>query len=317
MPGVLFGFSFCAAAQYPPGYPGEGVYWQRAQAPYTPGPGAISGGPGADPNPGSPMYICRARYQGSLQPGKWVGGNCNIAYGGQEIVRSSFEIAYGNAAWQRYQGAGNGLIQTGTDSDGSPLYTCRVRFRTGPANFPQVPGFPFGSDAGWQPGKLLNGSCHVPFGGKEIVQGAPFEALYSAGGYYPPYTPPSPVPPSVPYAQPGPSSVTWQAARAPFTPGPGAIEGGPGNGPKPGSPLYVCRAGYNGSLMPGKWIQGECSIAFGGQEYKMKTYDVAYGKANWATLAASRQIWFRAATIRTERLCIYAGFRTSNRPFTM
>jgi hypothetical protein len=246
------------------------------------------GGPGNDPNPGSPMYICRSRYQGSTQPGKWVRGNCNIAYGGQEIVRTSYEIAYGNATWQAYNENPNGLIQTGTDRDGAPLYTCRVRYRGSP-DFPQLPGFPFGNDLGYQPGKLRNGSCHIPIGGKEVVRGTPFEALYAAGGYYPPYPPPYPPPaptppstPAIPYAQPGPSSVTWQSARSPFVPGAGAIEGGPGNGPKPGAPLYICRSGYNGSLIPGKWIQGSCSIAYDGHEYKMKTYDVAYGKANWA-----------------------------------
>ncbi len=283
---ILSGLDLKAAAQNGSWYPGQGVYWRPANSPYTPGPSAIMGGPGNDPNPGSPMYICRSRYQGSMQPGKWVGGNCNIAYGGREIVRSSYEVAYGNAVWLPYETARNGLYQTGTDSDGVPLYTCRVRYRGGSFGFPQISGFPLGKDLGYQPGKLLNGSCHIPLGGQEVVQGPPFEALYVPGGYYPPpYPPPvplTPAAPSVPYAQPGPSSVTWQSARSPFTPGTGAIEGGPGNGPKPGSPLYVCRAGYNGSLIPGKWIQGECSVAYGGLEYKMKTYDVAFGKATWA-----------------------------------
>jgi hypothetical protein len=185
-------------------------------------------------------------------------------------VRSSYEVAYGNARWLPYNSNPNALIQTGTDSDGSPLYTCRLKYR--------------GNDLGYQPGKMLNGSCHVPLGGKEVVQGPPFEALYRAGGYYPLYPPPTPAPPTpaVPYAQPGPSSVTWQSARSPFVPDNGAIEGGPGNGPKPGSPLYICRSGYNGSLIPGKWIEGQCSIAYDGKEYKLKTYDVAYGKGRWA-----------------------------------
>ncbi|MBV9305934.1 MAG: DUF3421 domain-containing protein [Acidobacteriaceae bacterium] len=271
-------------------YPGLSVYWQRVNSPYTPGSGAIQGGPGNDPNPGSPMYVCRSRYQGSVQPGKWVGGNCNIAYGGREIVRSSYEVAYGNATWLPYDPTRNGLYQTGTDSDGTPLFTCRVRYRGSSSNFPQIPGFPLGTDLGYQPGKLLNGSCHVPLGGQEVVQGPPFEALYVFGGYYPPpyppsYPPPAPTPPTapaVPYAQPGPSSVAWRSAHAPFTPGEGAIEGGPGNGPKPDAPLYICRSGYNGSLIPGKWIEGKCSIAYNGREYKMDTYDVAYGKATWA-----------------------------------
>jgi len=60
------------------------VYWRDAQSPFTPGDGAIAGGPGSDPTPNSPMYICRARFEGSNTPGKWVKGNCNIAFVGKE-----------------------------------------------------------------------------------------------------------------------------------------------------------------------------------------------------------------------------------------
>jgi hypothetical protein len=274
---VLLFAGALGAQYYPPGYIGQNIYWIPAQSPYTPGAGAIRGGPGDDPRTGSPMFICRSRYQGSMQPGKWVSGNCNIAYGGQEISQSSYEIAYGNAIWLPFNRNTFGLIQTGTDTDGTPLYSCRLRYYGG------IPGNFGNNDRGYQPGKLLNGMCHIPFGGQELVQPPPFEALYSPGGNYPPQypVPPTPTTPVTPYAQPGPSSVTWQGAETPFTPGPGAIMGGPGNGPKPGAPLYICRAGTNGGLFPGKWIQGECSIACNGQEWKMKRYDVAYGKAIW------------------------------------
>jgi hypothetical protein len=159
---------------------------------------------------------------------------------------------------------------------------------------PNMPGFhfsnvslvraQFGRDLGFQPGKIVNGNCNFPLGGREIVQPPPFQVLYAAGGgypppYYPPYPPQAPIaPPAV-----GPSSVTWQSAQAPFTPGAGAIEGGPGDGPTPDSPLYICRAGAGGGLYPGKWIQGQCSISYGGREYKEKTYDVAYGTATWGS----------------------------------
>ena len=288
---TLLSLTGFARAQYPPGYPSQIFYWQRAQAPYTPGRGAVEGGPGNDPNPGSPMYVCRSQYEGSLQPGKWVAGNCNIAYGGREMVRSTFEIAYGNAVWLPYSDDPNGLIQTGSERDGTPLYSCRVRYRggvRGVLSMPSLSGLPLGADLGYQPGKLLQGSCHVPLGGQEVVQAPPFEALYARSGYDPPYYPPapqpapSPTPTAIPYAQPGPTSVTWKTARAPFTPGEGAIQGGPGNGPKPGSPLYICRSGYNGALIPGKWIEGKCSIPVQGGEYKMDKYDVAYGRAKWA-----------------------------------
>jgi hypothetical protein len=69
-------------------------------------------------------------------------------------------------------------------------------------------------------------------------------------------------------------------------PGEGAIKGGPGNGPKPGAPLYVCRVNYSGAqypaLYPGKWVQGECHFSNDQQkEQTSKTYEVAYGTAEW------------------------------------
>jgi len=124
------------------------VYWRDAQSPYTPGDGAISGGPGSDPNPNSPMYICRARFEGSTTPGKWVKGNCNIAFGGKEQVMNTYQVAYGDAVWQPYSSTSYGLVRTGNDRDGTPLYSCRVRYNPGPMS---------GGDQGYQPGKLLNG----------------------------------------------------------------------------------------------------------------------------------------------------------------
>jgi hypothetical protein len=232
------------------------------------------------------MYICRARIEGSVTPGKWVKGNCNIAFGGKELVMDRYQIAYGNAIWQPYSSTGYGLVPTGSDRDGTPLYSCRVHYNPGG----------FQGDLGNQPGKLLNGACRIPLGGAEIVINPPFEALYRNGDYpyppyppypppYPPYPPPYPPPgpPQPSYPTPDPSTVTWRPAHSGDTPGPDAIKGGPGNGPEPDAPLYVCRAGGTaGGLYPGKWIQGKCSIAYNGGEFKQGKYDVAYGPARWA-----------------------------------
>jgi hypothetical protein len=245
---------------------------------------------------------------------------------------SSYEVAYGNAQWGPYQGNLAGVIQTGHEPDGSPLYSCRVRYRT---NFPR-------QDYGYQPGKVVaDGTCHFPLGGAEVVQNPPFEVLYAAGGAYPPNPyPPNPYPPypyPYPYPpppaplppcrmrdsgvvlngeglwagpnctpadgqgrgpgappppnpnqpppgpyQPGPSSVSWQSVQTPFVPGQGAVMGGPGNGPKPDAPLYICRAYYDGALYPGKWIDGQCSLADSyGKEQKVNSYEVANGDASW------------------------------------
>jgi Protein of unknown function (DUF3421) len=314
--------------------PGQSISWRSVTSPFTPdvNQGAIVGGPGNDPNAGTPMYICRARVQGSLTPGKWVQGNCNVAFGGSEQIMRSYEVAYGSAQWGAYRGNAYGLVQMGRDADGSPLYSCRVNYVD--AN---------GNGYGYQPGKLVgSGTCNIPFGGGEVIQPPPFEVLYATGGgrppYQPPYYPPFPIPypypnpapqvqpypacelggPGVtldtrrgwwvgpncssidspghivelkyPSAQPaytppytpGPSSVTWQPAQKPFVPGADAIKGGPGKGPQPGSPLFVCRVQYQNNLLPGKWMQGECRFADGAQhELSQDTYEVATGPAEW------------------------------------
>lgn len=45
---------------------------------------------------GSPLYLCRANYQNGTHPGKVVAGFCNIAWGGQEVVLSNYELLYTN-----------------------------------------------------------------------------------------------------------------------------------------------------------------------------------------------------------------------------
>jgi hypothetical protein len=76
--------------------------------------------------------------------------------------------------------------------------------------------------------------------------------------------------------------VAWEPAQSPFVPGDGAIKGGPGNGGKPDSPLYVCRVSDNNALLPGKWVQGECHyVNDAGKEDSSKTYEVATGPAEW------------------------------------
>ena len=314
------------------GMPGQSIAWRGVNAPFTPdaGSGAIMGGPGSDPRPGTPMFLCRARAGGAVVPGKWVQGNCNVAVGGKEQIMRTYEVAYGSARWGTYQGNFYGLAQTGNDSNGNPLYSCRVHYVDASGN-----------DYGYQPGKLGgDGVCRIPFGGGELTQSPPFDVLYATGGgrppyqppYYPPYPYPYPAPnppqvqpypacelggrgvtldtsrgwwvgpncssidrpghivelkyppayhPGPPPYQPGPSSVTWQPAQKPFVPGEDAIKGGPGKGPQPGAPLYVCRAQSDNNLYPGKWMQGSCRFADGQHELVQDTYEVATGPAEW------------------------------------
>lgn len=311
---------------------GQSITWNSVQAPFTPqqSNGAIAGGPGSDPNPGTPMFVCRAQIQGSLIPGKWVQGNCNVAYNSSEQIVRSYQVAYGNARWGQYQGNIYGLAQTGNNADGSALFSCRISYSPNP-----------GTDYGYQPGELASdGMCHVPMGGGVVVQQPPFEVLYATGGGRPPYPYPYPYPPipiqpiqpmqayppcrrddpSVkrevqggsswlvgprcssidvfgniqpkypqpgdnappPVYEPGASSISWKQVQKPFVPGDQAVMGGPGNGGKPDSPLYVCRVSDNNALLPGKWVQGECHyVNEAGKEDSANTYEVAIGSAQW------------------------------------
>ncbi len=162
------------------------VQWQAQHAPATPGGDAIIGGPGDSPEPGSPLYVCRAAHDGGVYPGKWVKGSCDISVDGQELIQPDYEIAVGHAVWGAYQGHATGLLQTGKEPDGAPLYSCRTNYR------------------GFQPGKLTDGKCSFAFDGREIVQRPPFEALYLQGNAPPPVANAA-VAPSAPSPAAGPT----------------------------------------------------------------------------------------------------------------
>lgn len=103
---------------------------------------------------GKQLFVCRARFKGSLQPGKtWRGyGKCNIAYGGKEYIRSRFQVLLGHSTWRpvssRY------TFKAGRDTDGKTLYICRAPYRNS-----------------LQLGKTWQGynKCNVSYGGKELL----------------------------------------------------------------------------------------------------------------------------------------------------
>jgi hypothetical protein len=51
-------------------------------------PGAMVGGN----EKGQSLYVCRAAYQDGLHPGKVIGRNCNIGWGGREVLRPNYEV---------------------------------------------------------------------------------------------------------------------------------------------------------------------------------------------------------------------------------
>lgn len=105
-----------------------------------------------------PLYICHAKYNGSVQPGKALAGKCNIGYGGREIALPNFEVLVGNNySWSKMN---NGYIPRnavvgGYQQDPSytgPLYICRTAYGDGT-----------------HPGKLIAGKCNIGYGGQEIA----------------------------------------------------------------------------------------------------------------------------------------------------
>ena len=65
----------------PPGH------WVAASGGAIP-PGAV---PGGFEN-GHPLFICRTHYATGVHPGKVVGTNCNIGFGGHEVTVPQYEI---------------------------------------------------------------------------------------------------------------------------------------------------------------------------------------------------------------------------------
>lgn len=122
--------------------------WQPAPGGQIPS-GAVVGGS----EPGRTLYLCRGWHQGGLHPGKVVGGNCNIGYGGSEVRLSTFEVLVRtNLTWAPYTGSiPPNALQGGQERD-RVLYVCRA---------PHAGGV--------HPGKVVAGNCNIGYGGRELA----------------------------------------------------------------------------------------------------------------------------------------------------
>lgn len=111
---------------------------------------------------GAPLYLCQARYAGSVTPGKIRSdfNGCHISYNGREISQPRYRVFVNrggeqpNGFWVRRD---DGSVpprawRVGRDTDGQPLFLCRARIGNGLA-----------------PGKVRPGiyGCDVPYGGVE------------------------------------------------------------------------------------------------------------------------------------------------------
>ena len=63
------------------------ITWKSARNGSRP-PGAFKAGR----EPGRDLYLCRARYKDGTHPGKIVAKNCNFGWGGNEILKSSYQV---------------------------------------------------------------------------------------------------------------------------------------------------------------------------------------------------------------------------------
>jgi ribosomal protein S14 len=229
---------------------------------------------------GPPSLVCRAPFRGGVHPGKLVGDQCNIGWGGKEESVRNFELLRGSTLWGSPQPGYAGAV-VGGQSDGTPMPVCRAEFR-----------------GGWHAGKVVADQCNFGWGGKEESQRS-FDVLYpltqaapqppSAGVWPPPL--PQPQPPGVPSAPNVPPS--WPpAARPPLPGGQAGLNWTPAfGGALPndaviagladGQPLAVCRAPFRGGVHPGKVVAGHCNIGWGGKEESVRPYEVLHGAAQW------------------------------------
>ncbi|HEY9675367.1 MAG TPA: DUF3421 domain-containing protein [Waterburya sp.] len=104
---------------------------------------------------GQNLYVCRAEYEGALHPGKLWKGNCNIGFGGQEVVLNNYEVLI-QASNSRWQSPVNRRLPNGTvvggQASGQNLYVCRAEYQ-----------------GDFHPGKLWRGNCNIGLGGQEVV----------------------------------------------------------------------------------------------------------------------------------------------------
>lgn len=98
---------------------------------------------------------------------------------------------------------------------------------------------------GLHPGKIVANNCNIGWGGKEITLNS-YEVLVGDN-----------------------SQVSWVDASYGGVPS-GAVSGGS----EPGRPnLYICRVSYRG-LQPGKLVEQNCNIGYGGDELTFHNYQV-------------------------------------------
>lgn len=142
----------------------QGYQWRRYNG-YIPANAVVGGY-----EPDRSLYLCQARYNDGVHPGKVVDGRCNITYAGREIPRDFFRILVGNGFhWSRANGYYNNVPMNavpGGFENGRPLFICQGFYADGV-----------------HPGKVVAGNCNIGFAGKEIVL-QNYKVLVWGGRFY-------------------------------------------------------------------------------------------------------------------------------------
>jgi hypothetical protein len=103
---------------------------------------------------GGPLFVCRAPYNGGIHPGKIVGANCNIGWGGREITLPSYEVLVGPTP--RWVAASGGAVPAraviGGGENGHALFICSATYNNG-----------------FHPGKVVGTNCNIGWGGAVVL----------------------------------------------------------------------------------------------------------------------------------------------------
>ena len=103
---------------------------------------------------GAPLYFCRVRSQGGVQPGKLkAGAGCSIMDGGQAVLLKDYQVMQDDLPIRTDPKHGGYPIIGGIDANHNPLPLCVASYGTG-----------------LQPGNIASdGRCHFSYGGAEVV----------------------------------------------------------------------------------------------------------------------------------------------------
>lgn len=246
---------------------------------------AVKGGQEAG---GQALALCRAALPDGVHPGKLHAGNCNIGWGGQEVVKSSgFEVLY-----QTQPSLAKYLPQEWVDPG---IANDLMTFKGGQAGSTQIRVARVNYEGGVHPGKEWAGKCYIGYGGQEKAVNPPYQVLILKFDKtaWRVAQPSGPAPIVTPITSPGPAPSpdpnTWPAtfdgisSLGPYAwmDGPAALQSDPQlanavyGGQVGNTRQAVCRAQFQDGVHPGKYFNGQCNIGWGGKEVALtKDYQV-------------------------------------------